>query len=149
MPKPSAALFFGQEVCHHGVRGRAANVGEEADTHRERIEGGERIRQSQRKSAEGAEDQAEQDQPPPPELVGQRAADHAPDQPEGREHSKDDPGLGHADVEFLGDVEREEWEEQGPADAVNEGYQHHDPELARVFMIDLGEFGEHESDYIL
>ena len=131
------ALLFGQEVCQHGIIGRAINIGKEANKARERVQDGERIGQPERQRTEGAEDQAKEDNLAPPEPIGQRAADHAADQPKGGPDPQDNASLGHADVEFLGDVKGEKWEEQVAAEVINEGDQHNNPEPGREFLIDF------------
>ena len=75
-----------------------------------------------------------------PEAVGERAANHAAEHAEQREHAPATmPASSHADVEFLGDVEGEEREEHCPADAVDETDADHDPEQARIIVVEFSE----------
>ncbi len=108
-----------------------------AHQHRQRVHVADVRDQTEGQCAEGAEDQTEEDETSASKAVGQRAAHHPADQTEEREHAEDDARLGHADFELLRDVECEEREEHGPADAVDKADTDHDPEQARIIVIDL------------
>jgi len=59
------------------------------------------------------------------------------------EEAQDNACLGHTNFELLRDVEREEREEHGATDAVDEHDADHQPEAGREFAVDLLETVEH------
>jgi hypothetical protein len=52
--------------------------------------------------------------------------------------------LRHADVETLGDVEHEEWEQHGAADAVDKHHTDNGPEAGGKFFVGISQSGEHK-----
>jgi len=141
--KAFGALFFRQNVGDHGLVGRSGYIGEQAGQNSQRIEHPELVDHAEQECAQGTEDQSEQDQAATAEFVGQCAADHAAEHAEDGEEAQDDACLGHANAEFLGDVEREEREQHRSANAVDEPYANHHPEARWEFVIDFTETGKH------
>jgi hypothetical protein len=116
---------------------RSGNIGKHADHHGQGDEQPKFVHQPQRKRAERAEHQPEQDQLAAAKAVGQRAANHVAQQTKDGKQPQHQPGLGHADVKPLGDVEREEGKQQRPAHPVDEGDEHHQPELAGKLAVNF------------
>ena len=135
------ALFFRQNIGDHGLVGRSGDIRKQPDDHRQREQQLKRIHQPQRQRTERAEHQPEQDQFAPAKTVGERAADHVAKQPKDGKQAQHQPGLRHADAKALRDVEREEREQQRPADPVDERDEHHHPELARELVINFLQTG--------
>ena len=77
--EPLLALMFGQEVADHGAVGWAGNIGEQADTDGKRNQCSECAYKPEHQCAEGAEDQAKNNQLAAPKLVGQCTANHLPE----------------------------------------------------------------------
>ncbi len=112
-------------------------MGQQANQNCQRNERGESIDHAKRQSTDRAENESDDDDGAPAKPVGQCPANHAAKQAEYREQPEDQAGFGHADAEFLGDVQGEEWKEQRPADPVDEGNAYNNPELARKLVINL------------
>jgi hypothetical protein len=137
------SLPFRQHVRHHRLVGRAGDVREHADDDGDRVEQRQVVDQPERDAGEGAGDQAEKHHAAPAKPVRQGTADRAPNQARDREQAQQGSGFGHADVEFLGDVQREKWEDQRPTKTIDEGRHDQDPELARELPIGCTELFEH------
>ncbi len=127
--------MLGQQVRYHRPARRAGDVAEQPDDHGQRIESAQTSDEAHRQIAERAEHQPEQNHASATETVGQRAAQHVARETGSGKEREEDSGLGHPDPEAVGDVQREERIEDGPADGVDERRAHQDPESAGVLMV--------------
>ena len=138
------ALLLGKDIGdHRGVR-RAANFGEQAHERGGREQPRETIDGSKRQRAQGARHEAEEDQLSASQPIGQPAADHRSDDARKRQQPEQYAGLGHADAEFLCDVQGEERKDDGAADLVDEVDDDHYPERLRKLVVD-GREGKHSA----
>ena len=64
----------------------------------------------------------------PAKFICERTTDHAAYQAAGGPNAKYEADLCHAHIEFLGNVEWKEWENDATAKAVDEGCKYQDPE---------------------
>ncbi len=133
------ALFFGQQVGDQGLLGRAAGIGQHAHDQHDGNKPFDLVYHAHQERRQGAHHQAEEQHALAPQAVGQRPAHQAAGDAGDGENPEDQAHLGHVDAEFLGQVEGEEGEEHRPAQAVDKGGSHHDPELAWEFV--KGVFG--------
>ena len=77
---PFLSLFFGQDICNHGFLRGTRNTRKQTHHDHKGKQDREIVDEAESKRTDSTEYQTKQDQLFPAEFIGQRAADHAPDQ---------------------------------------------------------------------